>query len=288
MAEFIPPPPDEPVPPPGPTDTGALALPVPLDDGIRYADPLSAGDVALPQPLAAATVPTGEQVIAYAETFKGIAKGRTRENVNVFTRWYYGNDTAAAFCLIGICYVFNHFGALGALLGGKIAYVPGLKQRVGSKWHTSKANIRKGDPVAFDFNGSGEPEHVGLFISWANSSRTKFKTFEFNTTGDGSTDWCGEKTRYWADVYGYVKPGLAPAAPAAYPGVVYRYAAGWPVQRGPHVTWIQKRLGVHRHKVAIDGEYSPATAAAVEAFQRGSGLTADGEVGPKTWTALAK
>ena len=209
--EFTPVPPGEPVPV-GPTDAGAPALPDPPDDDITPTDPLKAsddGDSGL-RVRGAATVPTGTQVIAYAKTFTGVARGRKRENVNTFTRWYYGNDTAAAFCLIGICYVYDHFGVLGAFLGGKIAYVPSLKGRVGSKWHTSKADIRKGDPVTFDFNRTGAPEHVGLFIAWANSARTEFTSFEFNTTGGGSSDWCGTKTRRWSDVYGYVKPGMAP------------------------------------------------------------------------------
>jgi hypothetical protein len=231
------------------------------------------------------STPTGSQVIAYAETFKGVARGRVKENINDFTQWYYGNNTAASFCLIGICYCLNHFGALG-LLGGKIAYVPSLKARVGSKWHTSKSLVSEGDPVTFDFNRSGEPEHVGLFIRWANSSHTEFVSFEFNTTGSGSDDWCGEKTRRWADVYGFVKPGLAPENPATYPGKIYRVHS--PLMHDSHVTWIQQRLGKHGHVVKVDGEYGPKTAAAVKAFQKATHLSADGEVGPKTWAALAK
>ena len=39
-------------------------------------------------------------------------------------------------------------------------------------------------------------------------------------------------------------------------------------------------------KVAVDGIYGPATRAAVEAFQRQSGLTESGAVDPDTWAAL--
>jgi peptidoglycan hydrolase-like protein with peptidoglycan-binding domain len=38
----------------------------------------------------------------------------------------------------------------------------------------------------------------------------------------------------------------------------------------------------------IDGKVGPKTKAAIEEFQKSSGLTADGKVGPKTWAALEK
>jgi peptidoglycan hydrolase-like protein with peptidoglycan-binding domain len=39
---------------------------------------------------------------------------------------------------------------------------------------------------------------------------------------------------------------------------------------------------------AVDGKLGPMSTKAVEAFQKANGLTADGKVGPKTWTALSK
>jgi hypothetical protein len=41
--KFVPPPPDEPVPPVGPSDRSAPEAPVPPDDGTEYTDPLGAG-----------------------------------------------------------------------------------------------------------------------------------------------------------------------------------------------------------------------------------------------------
>jgi len=287
VEEFVPPPAGETVPPPGPSDRGAPDLPDPPDDGVEYVDPLAHEEGDRRKLTAAATAPTGSQVLAYARTFKGVADGRRRENENDFTHWYYGNSTAASFCLIFICYVFNHFDVLVTFLGGKIAYCPDVKKRVGSKFHTTRSDIRPGDPVLFDFNNTNEPEHVGLFVKWLNDSHTMFESFEANTTGGGSSDWIGAKTRYWSDVFGYVKPGLAPENPNAYPGKIYRYVKG-DLMHDDHIEWAQGRLNAKgaSPKLVADGVYGTKTRDEVSDFQSANGLTKDGEIGPKTWAKL--
>lgn len=59
--------------------------------------------------------------------------------------------------------------------------------------------------------------------------------------------------------------------------------------QGTEVKTVQQLLAVKGYKPGYaDGIYGPATAAAVKAFQAASGLSADGEVGGDTWTALLK
>lgn len=56
---------------------------------------------------------------------------------------------------------------------------------------------------------------------------------------------------------------------------------------GPGVTALQQRLtGLGFNPGRIDGDFGPATEAAVQAFQRGAGLEPDGKVGTATAIAL--
>ncbi len=56
--------------------------------------------------------------------------------------------------------------------------------------------------------------------------------------------------------------------------------------RGAEVRYLQELLMYAGYPVATDGDFGPATEAAVKEFQAASGLVPDGEVGPLTWQAL--
>ncbi len=49
---------------------------------------------------------------------------------------------------------------------------------------------------------------------------------------------------------------------------------------------IQYLLRAHGHAITVDGDYGPATTAAVTAVQNAAGLPTDGIVGPQTWPHL--
>jgi uncharacterized protein (TIGR02594 family) len=55
---------------------------------------------------------------------------------------------------------------------------------------------------------------------------------------------------------------------------------------GDSVRVLQRLLRSTGASIAVDGDFGPATFAAVRAFQMGHGLTPDGVVGPKTWASL--
>ena len=58
--------------------------------------------------------------------------------------------------------------------------------------------------------------------------------------------------------------------------------------RGESVKQLQSKLRDKGYTVAVDGIFGDETHEAVEAYQADHGLTVDGVVGPKTWSALNK
>lgn len=54
---------------------------------------------------------------------------------------------------------------------------------------------------------------------------------------------------------------------------------------GPVVTKWQQYLISQGQAIAADGQFGPATKSATQAWQSAHGLTADGVVGPQTWSA---
>ena len=73
-------------------------------------------------------------------------------------------------------------------------------------------------------------------------------------------------------------------------GVVVSTLRAWPVVRrgakGHSVRTLQQLLRAHGQQVVVDGDFGPVTEAAVRRFQQAQGLTADGVIGARTWSAL--
>lgn len=170
-------------------------------------------------------------------------------------------------------------------------------QRAGRWYSGTTANVNKtrpGDIVFFDWgatNSIGAIDHVGIVEKALGGGRVQ--TIEGNTG-----DRCLRRVRSASVIAGYGRPaysgGGAPSAPSS-------SASSWMEDlmknlpllkrgaRGEHVQSVQGLLQARSHpEVAIDGDFGPATEAAVKAVQRWGGVTADGEVGPKTWPVLLR
>ncbi len=90
----------------------------------------------------------------------------------------------------------------------------------------------------------------------------------------------GPKT--WNALNAATAPRPTPPASSGGSGPTLRVGA-----RGEPVRALQNRLNQLGYNVgAADGDFGPKTLAAVKAFQKAKGLTADGVVGPKTWDKL--
>jgi hypothetical protein len=265
--EFIPPDPGEPIPQPPPegaTDADLGGVDVTheyFDDDGRALTVFAAG------------VGTWAAVYAKARSYLGSRPpGWLRENVNDFTRRFYGNNTKAAWCLIFVWCILNDF----FKTAWKLAYVPWLDRIDGE--HDGHSGIKVGAICAI-----ARFSHVGFFVA---DHGSEFDLLSGNSTSGSSSDAITVKRYPKSIIAGYVNVAYAPADPNAYPGTVYRYVKS-KLMTGSHVKWIQERLGSHGHTVTVDGEYGPKTAAAVKAFQKDTHLTQDGQVGPKTWAKLA-
>lgn len=139
------------------------------------------------------------------------------------------------------------------------------------------------------FYGPGGSVHVELVVAVTSSTIT---TVGGNTGGSlngryHEGDGVYQKTvaRSSSRIYGYGRPLYVAPAP-------FKATARWPYKADTvmRLGWndsdgvraVQKRLGI-----TADGDFGPATEAAVRAYQkRTKGLTVDGEVGPKTWARM--
>lgn len=231
--------------------------------------------------------PPAAQVLAYAGTLKSKpVGGRVRENVNPMTEWYYGNNTAAAWCAIYECYVFNHFPGMLSSVGGKNAMAAGWEDRspTHGKWfprHAAK-DAEPGDVLEMDFNHNGSADHTEFFLE-----RIDAETF-WARGGNVGGDNVADNVRSYSDVYGFFRPNYGPTDYTVYSGTLYWYRSGHAMQSSGYVKQIQIWLNLWGYSVTDDSEYGPRTAAAVKAFQTDQKLEADGKVGPKTWSALKK
>lgn len=80
---------------------------------------------------------------------------------------------------------------------------------------------------------------------------------------------------------GTLPPTMPLYKPVVVPTSVLRFGS-----KGTDVATLQNRLITHGARITADGDFGPSTLTAVKSFQSSHKLTADGIVGAKTWAAL--
>ncbi len=164
----------------------------------------------------------------------------------------------------------------------------------GSRGRRSSWTPKAGDVIVFTDDGTTRT-HTGLVYA---ADATYVYTIEGN-----SGNMCRKRSylRTSTYIYGYVRPaykaGSAPVIPVEQYGKVcckdpelHELSKGC---AGPEVATIQRIIVAAKiaADLKIDGEYGPATKAAVKLLQAKVGLTGkdiDGEVGAKTWPLALK
>lgn len=150
----------------------------------------------------------------------------------------------------------------------------------------SKNNLKPGDIVFFDWDRSGDCDHVGI-VEAAGSSQVT--TIEGNTSAGNSGsqsngDGVYRRYRKYAQIAHAVRPKYEKESGGTCEVTLPELKRG---STGNTVRALQTLLR-HRfsYNLTIDGDFGPTTEARVKAFQKAHGISQDGIVGKDTWTKL--
>ena len=194
-------------------------------------------------------------------------------NRTKYGQWYEnGKWDGYSWCAMFVSWVYAKAGSPLPKIddGMGFRYCPTLFHRATQYgWKTSKPI--QGDIVLFDWGKDGQADHTGIFVR--DIGKGMFECIEGNTSYANQSNGDGVMLRERS--YNSVQ---------AFINVLDKVAeqTEWKIgDKGPKVREIQRKLNI-----AADGDFGPATHAAVVAFQKSKGLVPDGVVGPKTLKAL--
>ena len=151
-------------------------------------------------------------------------------------------------------------------------------------WHTD-SNIQSGDILYYDWDSSGDADHVGIVEKANNSLLTVIE----GNNGNYPDDKVRRREIYSESflIFGYARP--------KYPTLENKsdINISFPTIRkgncGNVVKVLQFALVAYEYnigKYGIDGEFGSDTESAVKQFQKNSGIEVDGIVGRDTWNKL--
>ena len=225
-----------------------------------------------------------EKIIETALAEIGVKESPANSNRQKYGKEYGVNGTA--WCCQFVWWVFKKAGAAALFYGGKkTAYCPTLMQYYKSKGQIVKKNFEPGDIIFFDFNGNGQPDHVGIV---ERVSGNKVYTIEGNTSVGNDTNGgqVMRRTRSGKNILCAARPKYDKNEKEGCEVKLETLKKGC---EGDNVKALQTLLigyGYDCGKHGADGDFGADTDRAVRVFQKGAGLTVDGVVGKNTWTKL--
>lgn len=155
-------------------------------------------------------------------------------------------------------------------------------------WHTDR-NFQTGDILYYDWDISGDADHVGII---ENVSGRTLTVIEGNN-GNFPNDRVRRRTINSASslIYGYARPKYSVTGSANGSDVDISLPTVRKGDTGTAVKILQLALVAYEYnigKYGADGDFGSDTESAVRKFQKKSGIEVDGIVGKDTWSELLK
>lgn len=228
-------------------------------------------------------------LLAVARTQLGTVEQPAGSNRVKYGEWYGMNGSA--WCAMFVSWCAANSG--NADVVPRFAYTP-----AGAAWFQQKSSWSEsptvGAIVFYDTANMGRISHVGIVEQVLADGR--WYAIEGNTNGQGSRTG-GEVRRQLRSTVGTARggfgrpayPAQAAAAAAAWVGPTLRNGSAGDRVRAAQSALNRSLSGYPHAPLVVDGQYGPATTAAVIWFQQQHhGLAVDGQIGPATWAALVR
>lgn len=224
---------------------------------------------------------TAAQVLSVAQSQVGYKEGKN--NSNKYGAAYGMNN--CSWCQIFVWWCFKQAG----MDWYKTASCTACYKHYASR-AVSKNSLRKGDIVFFDWDHSGDCDHVGIVESVGSSRVT---TIEGNTSsGNSGSQSNGDGVYRRYRTHSQIAKAIRPAYEAETGGGGTCNVTVQEVKNGSNsascyvLQAYLKSKGYYTGKV--DGIAGSLTEKAIKAFQKAKGLSQDGIAGQKTWAAVFK
>ena len=155
-------------------------------------------------------------------------------------------------------------------------------------WHTDR-NFQSGDIIYYDWDISGDADHVGIVEKVSGNTLTVIEGNNGNFPNDRVRR--REISSGSSLIFGYARPKYPVKSSANSSDVNISLPTVRNGDSGNAVKILQAFLVAYEYSIGIsgiDGDFGSDTESAVKQFQKNSEIEVDGIVGKDTWTKLLK